>query len=149
MAPETVASLALAAMIEAEFAAEGFKVKQDKLHGSVGHLGTTIGVYPQRTASSSANRYVSEMTLVVQFYAKYTLKIDPEQAVNPAIIAGFADRFRNALRTANPDPNTSGVWYFTLDRVDYVPDPTGNISRFEATLVARGNNGALIQETGA
>lgn len=148
-APETQARQALIGMLAAEFVEEAFPIKDDKLHGSVGRDGTVLAVYPERTVSSVRDRYVSEMNMVVQFYGKFDAMVDPNQTVSPAIIEGYADRFRNALRTSNPDPNTGAVWYFTLLAVNYTPDPTGNISRFEAHLLARGNNGALISETGA
>lgn len=134
-------------MLGDEFAAEGFPVKDDKLHRSLGAKGTVLGVYANRATASPRNRMVNEMEVVVQFYGKYDLKVDPEQTVSPSKIEGFADRFRNALRTRQPDPNTSAVWYFTLERIEYPDDPTGNKTRFEATLVARGNNGALLAET--
>jgi hypothetical protein len=146
-APETEARNALIAMLAAEFAAEQFPIKDDKLHRSLGSNGTTLGVYPDRTVSSARDRLVSEMSLVVQFYGKYDLRVDPQQTVSPSRIEDFADRFRNALRTRNPDPNSPGVWYFTLERIEYPDDPTGNKTRFEAHLTARGNNGALLSET--
>lgn len=146
-APETEARTALIALLAAEFAPEQFPIKDDKIHRSLGAAGTVLGVYPLRTSSSPRDRYVSEMELVVQFYGRYDLKVDPKQTVSPTTIETFADRFRNALRTRNPDPNSPGVWYFTLERIEYMDDPTGNKTRFEATLIARGNNGALLSET--
>jgi hypothetical protein len=146
-APETEARKALIDMLAAEFAAEGFPIKDDKVHRSAGASGTVLGVYPNRTTSSQRDRYVSEMEMVVQLYGQYDLKVDPQQAISPSRIEEFADRFRNALRTRNPDPRSPGVWYFTLERIEYPDDPTGNKTRFEATLTARGNNGALLSET--
>lgn len=147
--PETLARQALISMLEAEFAAEGYPVKDDKLHGSVGAWGPVIAVYPDRSMTSGANAFVNEMRLVVQFYDAFERKVDPNQEVSPSIIEGYADRFRNALRTRNPDPNVGAAWYFMLDQIVFPPDPTGNITRFEAHLTVRGNNGALITETGA
>ncbi len=147
MAPETVARQALITMLAAEFAAEAFPIRDDKIHGSVGHSGTVLGVYPERSMSASNDRFVNQMDFVVQFYGKYDLEIDPNQTVSPAATEEYADRFRNALRTRSPDPNTGGVWYFRLERIDYVDDPTGNRTRFHAFVTAFGNNGAHISET--
>jgi hypothetical protein len=122
-APETEARNALIAMLAAEFAAEEFPIKDDKLHRSLGSKGTILGVYPERMVASPRDRYVSEMGLVVQFYGKYDLKVDPQQTVSPAKIEGFADRFRNALRTRNPDPNSPGVWYFTWSELSTQTTP--------------------------
>lgn len=146
-APETDARNALIALLAAEFSAEQFPIKDDKLNRSLGSKGTIMAVYPERTVSSTRDRYVNEMSLVVQFYGRYDLRVDPQQTVSPSKVEAFADRFRNALRTRNPDPNSPGVWYFTLERIEYPDDPTGNKTRFEAHLTARGNNGALLSET--
>lgn len=143
--PETQARHALIASLQDEFATEQIPVESDKLHGSIGHEGPKIGVYPDRTSSSSTNRYVSEIEIVVQFYDRYTLKVDPKQKVSPDKIESYADRFRRKLAERTTDPRTGSVWYFTLERIDYPDDPTGNKTRFEARLRARGNNTALVE----
>lgn len=146
-APETSARNALVLLLNAEFAGDQFPVLSDKLHGSRGMDGTVVGVYPERTGANPSNRLVAEMYLVVQFYGKYDLKVDPKQTVNPSTIETQAERFRRALRPGT-DPGSGEVWYFTLDRIEYPDDPTGNKTRFEAYLTARGNNTALIETTG-
>lgn len=144
-APETEARAALKSLIESAFSAEGFTVANDHLHESLGNKGTRIGVSPNRSSPTSSNNFVLEMQIFVQFYAKYKLEIDPLQSVDPATIEGYAERFREALRTG--DPNTSRVWYFQLTNLNYPLDPTGNKTRFEATVVARGNNTALLESS--
>lgn len=146
--PETQAREAMIALLGTEFAPEQFPVRDDKLHASLGSKATTLGVYCARTISSPRDRYVSEIEVVVQFYARYDLRVDPEQTVSPKPIEAFAERFRQALQAGSSDPNTGSVWYFTLERIDYPDDPTGNKTRFEAYLRARGNNTALVETTG-
>lgn len=146
-APETSARDALILILATEFATDGFPVLSDKLHGSLGADRTVIGVYPERTVASPGQKLVAEMSLVVQFYGKYDLKVDPRQAVDARWIEERAERFRRALRP-NTDPRTGELWYFSLDRMEYPDDPTGNKSRFEAYITARGNNTALIETTG-
>lgn len=146
-APETLARQALIAMLAAEFAAEQFPIRDDKLHGSIGQTGTVLGVYPERSVPQGNDAYINQMMIGVQFYGKYDLKVDPEQSVSPATVETYADRFRTALRTRNPDVNTGAVWFFKLERIEFPDDPTGNRTRFEASLTAFGNNGALISET--
>lgn len=143
-APETTAREALIAVLATEFAAEQFPIKDDRLHESLGWDGTVIGVSPERTLSNPGNRYVSDIELLVQFYGRYNKEVDPKQTVSPSVIEGFAERFRSSLRQG-VDPNTGSVWYFTLDRIEYPRDPTGNKTRFEAYLVAKGNNSALVE----
>lgn len=149
VAPETQARQALLSLMQAEFAGDGVAFKDDKLHGSVGHNGSAIGCYPERSVAYSRDRLVNEMHFVVQFYGKYDLRVDPNQTVSPSAVEGYADRFRSAMKSRNPDVNDAAVWYFNLDQIVFPPDPTGNITRFEAHLTAYGNNGAQLAETGA
>lgn len=143
-APETTARQALIDLLATEFAAEQFPIKDDRIHESLGWDGTVIGVSPERTFSDPAQRYVSNIELLVQFYGSYNKEVNPKQTVSPSVIEGFAERFRSSLR-GNADPNTGEVWYFTLDRIEYPRDPTGNKTRFEAYLTAKGNNSALVE----
>lgn len=145
MAPETEARATLKSILQATFTVDGFTVQDDHLHESLGIEGTRIGTSPVRTVPSSRDNSVAEMFILVQFYGKWNPRIDPNQSVDPATIEGFADRFRKALRTG--DPNTDGVWYFALQSITYPEDPTGNKTRFEATVIARGNNTALLETT--
>jgi hypothetical protein len=145
-APETQARTALNTLITRTFSAEGFPVANDRLHGSLGSEGTRIGISPVQSRPRTGNSYALRMEILVQFYGKWNKEINPNQKVDPAKIEGFAERFRQALRTGDPD--TSSVWYFSLDRMSFPPDPTGNITRFEATIEALGNNTALLETTG-
>lgn len=146
-APETTARNALITALKTEFAADQFPVKDDKLHGSLGDSRTTIGVYPERSTATANNKYVTQYELVVQFYGKYTLEVDREQTVSPSVIETQAERFRQSIRSG-VDPKTGAIWYFDLVRIVYPDDPTGNKTRFEAFIVARGDNSALIETTG-
>lgn len=147
--PETQARQSLIAVLESEFASEAFPVLDDKLHSSMGGNAATtvIGVSPVRTvpASGRGGRYVAEMEVLVQFYMPWDKEVDNEQQVSAAPVEAYADRFRRALKAA--DPNTGAVWYFDLSRVEFPDDPTGNKTRFEAYIVARGNNTMLLETT--
>jgi hypothetical protein len=143
LAPETEARQALMTALETEFKTEGFPVRGDKLHGSLGSEGTVIGVSPLQSSPWNRDNDVVEVEVLVQFYGKYELKVEPTQAVDPTIIESYAERFRRMVRTA--DPKTAGAWFFKLAKLKYPPDPTGNISRFEATLISYGSNSALIE----
>jgi hypothetical protein len=143
-APETQARNALIAVLRTTFEADQFVVKDDKLHASVGDQGTVIGCYPERTTASPNSNYVNEMELIVQFYGKYDLEVERFQVVSPSKIEAYAERFRQSIREG-VDPRTGLVWYFNLQRIVFPDDPTGNKTRFEATLIARGNNSALIE----
>lgn len=144
VAPETVAREALLEALRIEFAAEQFIIKDDKLHPSLGDSRTVVGVYPERSVSNAQDKFVTQFELVVQFYAKYDLEVDREQSVSPSTIESYAERFRRSIRTG-VDPKTGAVWYFDLQRINYPDDPTGNKTRFEAFMTARGNNSALLE----
>lgn len=145
-APETTARLALINVIQTEFATEGFVVKGDHLHESLGMKGTVIGVSPNRSRPNNSRYIELETTILVQFYGKWDKNVNPEQSVDPTKIETYAERFRRALRTG--DPNGNSVWFFNLSDVNYPADPTGNKTRFEATVVAVGSNPALIETVG-
>jgi hypothetical protein len=142
-APETEARAALKAVIDTEFATEGFTAANDRLHGSLGWKGTVIGLSPIQAAPQVQEQAVLRSRIMVQFYGKWDKKIDPTQSVDPVTIETYAERFRNAIRTGDPDSNS--VWFFRLISIQYPPDPTGNITRFEATVEAVGNNSALYE----
>lgn len=145
-APETTARLKLKQLLDAEFAPEGFATDNDRLHGSIGWKGTRIATSPVRSSPKANDFNVMRMELLVQFYGKWSKEVNPEQKVDPEVIEVFAERFRRALRTG--DPNTSSVWFFRLLSISYPPDPTGNLTRFEAQVEAVANNPALLETTG-
>lgn len=147
MSPSTETRQIIKALVEAEFATENFKVANDRLHGSLGHDRTRLGCFPGREVASPANYQVLETEVLFQFYGKYTKDVDPEQKVDPEKVEGYAERFRQALEKGN-SPGTRAVWYFDVLEIAYPPDPTGNMTRFEARVLARGENSNLVETTG-
>jgi hypothetical protein len=146
-APETEARNAIVEILQDEFGDDGFLIRQDRLHASLGHERTVIGVYPLRSQPGPGNYEYQESEIVVQFFGRYKLDIDPEQKVDPTPIETYAERFRRAIQSA--DFTSSGrVWYFNLLSVEYPPDATGNITRFVATIRAYGNNPAIVETAG-
>lgn len=145
LAPETAARNSLRALLTTTFGHDSptVQVKDDRLHASQGSKGTIVGISPIRSYPDTQNAQQLNIEILVQFYARWRKEINPEQSVDPAPAEAFAERFRTALRTG--DPNTNSVWFFRLSTLQYPPDPTGNITRFEATVVAVGNNTALLE----
>lgn len=139
--------MAVKALVEAEFAAENLVVEDDKLHESLGHEGPRLAVYPERERPMGSNRLVLNTELIFQFFDSYERDIDPEQAVSPAIIEEKAERFKRALQKGN-SPSTGHLWYFDIEQIEYPRDPTGNKSRFVATILARSQNAGLVETTG-
>lgn len=138
---------ALKVIIDAEFAPEGYTAAHDNLHPAVGLEGTRIGLAPEEESPATANMLQQNTTVTVKFYRRWDADVDPTKKIDPRVIAVFAERLRKALRTANT-ASTGQVWFFNLVRVTYPNDPTGNKTRFEATIVAYGNNQALVETTG-
>lgn len=121
----------------------GVVVKGDKLHGSLGTEDAIIGIYPKRTRPWGRDHNVLDCEVVVQYFNNYNLEVNPNESVDPAIIESKVDVLREKLKE-RIEPATSNCWYFEITEVNYPDDPTGNKSRFEATVLARGNNTAMI-----
>ncbi len=143
----TVAT-ALQAVIAAEFEEEGFTAIRDNIHESLGRRRVDIGIAPSEDRVRDGNAVVQETYVEVRFYGLWTQEISPDTVVDPALITGYAERFRDAVRRAKAtDPGTSQVWYFDVVRTTYPSDPTGNKSRFHAQVRAYGNNAGLVETT--
>lgn len=138
---------ALQDIIADEFAAEGFTARLDHLHESLGRTRVDIGISPEDDFVMASNNTVQNTIVKVQFYDQWRQEISPETVVDPTRITGFAERFRKAIREADgrTDPATGETWFFGLERISYPKDPTGNKTRFEATLKGWGNNAALVE----
>lgn len=141
----------LKTIIDAEFAADGFAAIHDELHESLGFDGTKIGIAPDERGDvvSAGTAVVQETYVVVRFQNAYNLQVDPRQAVDPRIIANYAERFRRAVRAANsPQYGSEQTWFYTIIDTRYPRDPTGNKTRFFCTIKAQGNNAGLVETTG-
>lgn len=151
MAPSTFEAVASAvkAAFDAEFAVEGYTMLFDNLHESLGRQRVSVGIAPIEEYSNPNDAIVQETYLEVRFYHMWKQEISPETVMNPTLITGYADRFRQCLRVARAqDPGTGQLWFFDVQRVTYPNDPTGNKTRFHATIRAYGNNTNLIETLG-
>lgn len=139
---------AIKAAFDTEFAPEGFVMRFDRLHESLGEKRVDVGIAPVEESVTASNALVSETILEVRFYDLWkTRQMSPDRTVDPTRITDFAERFKRCLRT-HEDPRTGQTWYFDVRRVTYPPDPSGNTTRFHATVRALGNNSNLIETTG-
>lgn len=146
-APITIARQKLMSVIAGEFQYDNFVVLSDRLHPSLGGDGITrIGVSPQQEVPMPRDHNTLQFGLLVQFYGAWDEQIDPLQTVDPTPTETYGERFKRALR--NQDPNQSSVWFFNLVDLTYPPDPTGNITRWEARITAYGQNSATLLVTG-
>lgn len=144
---ETVAT-AVITVFNTEFAPEGFTMIPDRLHESLGRFRVDVGISPDEERANIRSRIMQEHYLSVQFYDLWTDEISPDTQVNPFKITAYAERFKEALRRSQAtDPGTGDVWYFDVDRIQYPNDPTGNKTRFVASIRAFGNNTNLVETT--
>lgn len=142
---ETVAT-AIIGVFNTEFAAEGFTAILDNIHESLGRYRTDIGIAPTEDVPMQGNELVQETWIEVRFFDLWTDEIDPTTLVDPTRITDFAERFRRAVQSYGVTmPGTNDLWYFQVLRIRYPDDPTGNKSRFVATIRARGDNHALLE----
>lgn len=142
---EAVAT-AVIAVFNAEFSTEGFVMIPDNLHESLGRERVDVGISPIEDVVNVRDSLVQETWVEVKFYHLWAQEITPTTTVNPFLVTMYAERFRDALRRARAtDAQTGQVWFFDLRRVQYPNDPTGNKTRFVATIRAYGNNSGLIE----
>jgi hypothetical protein len=143
--PYTLLANALEVVIQTEFSdIQYLIIRHDRLHASLGTDGRTyVGIYPE-VEETRGIELVGQCT--IQFFDPYKADIDPQQQVDPRIIANKAERLRRALASARITGD-AGVWYFDVVMTRYTTDATGNKSRFEMTVQSRGNNSALIETT--
>jgi hypothetical protein len=147
--PFEVVALSLKQIIDTEFAPEGITAIFDNIHEALGQTRVTVGIAPVEDVPRAGNAVVQETWVEVRFFDLWKREIDPGTVINPTRITAFAERFRRAVRSSQAtDPGTGQVWYFDVTRIQYPNDPTGNKSRFVATIRAFGNNSALVETTG-
>lgn len=137
---------AVIAVFNNEFADEQFVMIPDELYESLGKDRVDVGIAPLEDVLKAGNDLVQETWVEVKFYDLWTQEISPDTQVSPYRIASFAERFRSALRRARfTMPSTGEMWYFDVRRIQYPRDPTGNKTRFVATIRAFGNNAGLVE----
>lgn len=150
-APETRLRARLIAALEKEFASEGIKFLNDKLHGSKGREGAIGAVYPGASQIQVGNELVLEPTVYVQLFGKWSAEVDPDRTIDPTPIEEWAERARRACQSDGFEGVTGGdehLWWYSTIRTDYPEDPGGNISRLLLTVVGKAQNPALIETTG-
>lgn len=145
--PYLIISTALKQILDAEFAPA--VAVHDNLHESLGYQRAEIGIAPLRDVPRSSSMIMQETWVEVKYYDLWDPQINNEQSVNPQIITAKAHRFREALRTEQVTfEGSPDVWFFDLTNIEYPNDPTGNKTRFVATIRAFGDNAALVETRG-
>lgn len=147
-APETTVRGRLKTLLEEEFEEEGLAIRSDRLHESLGTDGPVGGVYPAQTAPNVSNEVILESVVHVQLFRKWTPEINPKQAVDPGDIEEWAERLRRACQADHAAVGTKYLWFYSVVKIEYPADPSGNISRLIATVLARAQNPALVETTG-
>lgn len=150
-APETALRTRLITALKSEFKKEGINFLNDKLHDSKGREGAIGAVYPGPSQVQLGNELVLEPTAYVQLFGKWTAEVDPDKTVDPTPIEEWAERIRRACQSdasEGAEEGTAHLWFYSVQRVDYPADPSGNISRLLATVVGKAQNPALTATTG-
>lgn len=143
-APATAARARVKAIIDAEFAAEGYTVENDKIVRASARDGN-VRVACSPNFESEVPRNVNELTveLLLQFYLPFRAEPDETIAVDPTAIEAAADRIRRAFG-GNSSGITADMWFIRLRRIEYPDDPSGNKTRLEATITAWCENPAAL-----
>jgi hypothetical protein len=147
-APETTVRARLIALLEKEFEDDGVTIRSDRLHESLGTEAPVGGVYPAQAGENPKNGVILESTVHVQLFRRWTAEVNPKQAVDPGAIEEWAERLRRACQDDNEAVGDKYLWFYSVIKVEYPPDPSGNISRLLATVLARAQNPALVETTG-
>lgn len=150
-APETRLRQRLITALTAEFEVEGIKFLNDRVHDSLGQNGAIGGVYPGATQQQSNNEFVLEPTAYVQLFGKWTAVVDAKRTIDPTPIEEWAERIRRACHADGVEGAIGAdehLWYYSVTRIEFPPDPGGNISRLLATVVGKAANPALTGATG-
>ena len=138
--PETLLTTRVKSVFATEFAPEGWTLADDRLLRAAGKDGVTeAGVSPDSTIEDGRNANMLVVTCTVQLYLPFNPDPDEHYVVDPTSIVTYADRFRRAIG-ANDNGNVTDFWYLRMPRILYPVDPTGNKSRFEATVEGRCDN---------
>lgn len=122
-------------------------IHDGRLPRLMGEDGAYCGISPESQVPRMGQMNDQELTVTVQFYLKYekTVPIDPKLVLSPADIEDVVERFQQAVQGAIGSGSTSGRWYYNITQVQYPPDPLGQRTRAEVTVVAHGSNPAIIE----
>lgn len=150
-APETRLRQRLIEALTKEFETEGIKFLNDKLHDSKGREGAIGAVYPGPAQTPLGNELILEPTAYIQLFGKWEAVVDADRTIDPTPIEEWAERIRRACQSDGGEGTEGGdehLWYYSVTRIDYPPDPGGNISRLLVTVVGKAQNPALIATVG-
>lgn len=139
---------AIKPIFDAEFADQGVTLMPDNLHASLGRETIEAGMFPLVNNTRQDRRIVQESMFQVKYYDLWPEEtgIDPAVACDPRKITALAERFSSALKAANTaHGGTSQLWFFDVERIEFPDDPTGNKTRFVATIRAQGQNPNLVE----
>jgi hypothetical protein len=148
-APETAIRQRLIALITAEFADVPLEVRSDRLNESLAQDKPLGAVFPSQAAEDQRNGLVMDTTVVVQLFRQWDNALDAEQTVDPGDIEQWAERLRRAVRAdIDAVPGDEHLWFYRVLKIDYNPDPSGNVTRLQATVLADAQNSALVETSG-
>ncbi len=139
--PEQAAATAVKSIFATTFSSEGWTLADDRLLRAAGKDATQSAIYPVIAQEKSSQVQELIVTLTVQLYLKFDPEPNEDYVVDPNVIIGYADRFRRAFQ-GNSTGTTNDMWWMRFTGVTYPVDPTGNVSRFEATIEAHCSNPA-------
>lgn len=150
--PSVEACGAVRTVLQTVYAAEiaaGWVVADDRLlraHGKdyaadIGHL----AVYQEAERPNPRRRIELVTTVRVQCYLGFEAEPNEEIVRDPNVIGAYAGRLRAALEgDGSNGTGANASWFLRMGDVEYPPDPTGNITRFEALIEHVGENSAAL-----
>lgn len=138
--PSTTAREAITTAMATEFT--DVLVLNDRLSPSLGISKPVAACFPLRERANDDHGVVLEVEIGIQFYLRWNKQVEPTEVVDPAAIEDAAERFRGLIRELEGDDNR---WFYNVDLINYPPDPTGNMTRFEAVVRVSGRNNSIVE----
>ena len=147
-APETDSRARVKQAVATAFSAEGWTAGDDRFGRSKGmgepHDQASISVTPLYARERLNKAWLLDIGILVQFYLGYDAEPDETIVRDSTVIEGYANRLRAQFAGAGARVDTGDAWYLRWTGVEYPVDPTGNITRFEATIIGEAKNAAAL-----
>lgn len=142
---ETLICAAAKAIFDDEFTTEGFVAGNDKLLRAAGKDGSAQAAVSANFSEPDRNVQCQlNVEVLVQLYLAFDPTPNDSLVIDPTTIQNYGARIRSAFSPAATSGISDELWYFTVGRIEYPDDPTGNKTRLEARVIGYADNQAAM-----
>ena len=144
----TASRTAIKNLISTVYTTEGWTAGDDRFGRSKGKDQAedvaAISVTPLYERERPGQAEILDLGILVQFHLGFAAVPDENIVRDSTVVEGYGDRLRAAFAGAGCRVDDGDAWYLRFTAIDYPVDPTGNITRFEATIVGEAYNRAAM-----